>query len=172
MIHTPVVLVTRAQRPYSSLTFGSGRSSVLEATLLFPVVSKPSAAGVFVLGWVFLWSSIVTFSTDNNPSEHRTGYELKTMAQKLLVNANATSPAAPVLFTPRETMRTQSPIHAVISKGTYRLAVLCCCLFHVAKFIRKGVFLIICSGACTTSSQPRVALRARVQPSCLLQGTM
>lgn len=49
---------------------------------------------------MFLWSSIVTFSTDNNSSEHGTGYELKTMAEKFLVNANATSPAAPVFFNP------------------------------------------------------------------------
>lgn len=85
--------------------------------MLFPVVTKPSAAGFgyffFVLGWVFPWSSIVMFSSDNNPSEHRTGYELKTMAKKLLVNANATSLAALALFKACETMRTQSPIHAV-----------------------------------------------------------
>lgn len=43
---------------------------------------------------MFLWSSIVTFSSDHNSPEHRTGYELKTMAGKLLVNANATSQAA------------------------------------------------------------------------------
>lgn len=48
----------------------------------------------FVLGWVFLWSSIVLFSSDNNPAEHRGGYKRQTMAEILLVNANATGAAA------------------------------------------------------------------------------
>lgn len=79
--------------PYPSLTPSGAGPTCWNLTHYSQCLPSHQHFG-FVLGWVFLWSSIVLFSSDNNPAEHTGGYKRQTMAEMLLVNANATGAAA------------------------------------------------------------------------------